>query len=269
MFIDEQEPVTEEENVTENVEEQTTEEIVEEVESEPEEVEEKKYTEEELNKRVDELLGKKLARKERKIRKEYENKYGRLVDVLKAGTGENDIDDITNSFSDFYERKGIKINNTGFNEDDLTRLGNDDAEDIIEEGYEAIKEETDRLASIGSDNMNPREKATFMRLAKERQTIEDTKELASIGIGLKEIESDEFKLYNQKLNPELSLKERYEMFLSSRPKKQIEKIGSMKNSNVSKVKDYYSPEEIERLTEEELDNPQVWEAVRKSMTGKA
>ena len=267
MFIEETEPVTE--DVTENVEEQTTEEIVEEqVESEPEEAE-KKYTEEELNQRVDELIGKKLARKEKKIRKEYENKYGRLVDVLKAGTGEENIDDITNSFSDFYERKGIKINNTGLSEDDMARLGNDDAEDIIEDGYEAIKEETDRLASIGHENMNPREKAMFMRLAKERQTIEDQKELASIGIGLKEIESDEFKEYNRKLNPELSLKERYEMFLSSKPKKQIEKIGSMKSGTASKIKDYYSPDEIERLTEDDLDNPQVWEAVRKSMTGRA
>jgi hypothetical protein len=42
----------------------------------------------------------------------------------------------------------------------------------------------------------------------------------------------------------------------------------MKQSPGKGVKDYYSPEEIDRLTEEDLDDPQVWEAVRRSMTGR-
>ena len=54
--------------VTENVGEQTTEESVE--AQQP-----KTYTEEEFNQRLDDLLAKKLARKEAKIRKEYEEKY--------------------------------------------------------------------------------------------------------------------------------------------------------------------------------------------------
>ena len=45
-------------------------------------------------------------------------------------------------------------------------------------------------------------------------------------------------------------------------------MGSMKQSQGNVVKDYYTPEEIERLTEEDLDNPKVWEAVRRSMTGR-
>ena len=59
------------------------------------------------------------------------------------------------------------------------------------------------------------------------------------------------------------------MFLKFKPKKEVKKIGSMKQGARAKVKDYYSPEEIDRLTDEELDNPAVWEAVRKSMTGQA
>lgn len=257
--------IEEEEEITENVEEVATEETTEEVEEELP----KTYTEEELNARVDELLAKKIARKERKLRKEYDSKYGELVNVLKAGTGEDDIDSIKDSFTDFYTRKGVKIPSMSFNDDDLARLGNDDAEDIIEEGYDAIKEETDRLASIGKDNMNARERATFMKLAAERTLLEEKKELAALGIGRAEIESEDFIKYNAKLNPELSLKERYEMYQNSKPKKQIEQMGSMKSGNVSKVKDYYSPAEIEKLTEEDLSNPEVWEAVRKSMTGRA
>ena len=42
----------------------------------------------------------------------------------------------------------------------------------------------------------------------------------------------------------------------------------MKTTKADKgVKDYYTPEEISKMTEEDLDNPQVWEAVRRCMTG--
>ncbi|MGN1032575.1 MAG: hypothetical protein ACI4PU_03875, partial [Intestinibacter sp.] len=91
---------------TENVEEQATEELVDgakdvETDEQPEsdvsteEVpEEKLYSESELNKKVDELLsqkiGRKLANQERKLRREYEDKYSKLENVLKAGTGEDD-----------------------------------------------------------------------------------------------------------------------------------------------------------------------------------
>ena len=57
------------------------------------------------------------------------------------------------------------------------------------------------------------------------------------------------------------------MYLKSRPKSKVEPIGSMKSRQKEKVKDYYSPEEIERMTLDDLNDPNVWAAVRKSMTG--
>lgn len=264
MFIEEtEEPVVE---TTENVEEQTTEENVE-VEEEPtEEIPIKTYTEEEFNARLDELLAKKISRNERKIRKEYDAKYGELFNVLKAGTGEEDINTIKDSFKEFYTSKGVEIPSMSLNEYDLERLGTDDALDIIEEGYDTIVSEVDRLANIGQENLSTRERQTFIRLAEERKKIEEAKELASIGIGKEEIENEEFKEFNKKLNPNLSLKERYEIYIENKPKKEIEQMGSMKNNIPNKVKDYYSMEEISRLSEEDLDNPEIWEIVRKSMT---
>ena len=41
----------------------------------------------------------------------------------------------------------------------------------------------------------------------------------------------------------------------------------MKGVPESRKKDYYTPEEISKLSEEDLDDPEIWEAVRKSMTG--
>ena len=87
--------------VTENVE-QTTEQI-EQVEQIEQPV--KTYTDEEVN----QIVGRKLARREAKIRKEYEKKYGELETVLKAGTGKEDVVEMTDTFKKFYEGKGIQI----------------------------------------------------------------------------------------------------------------------------------------------------------------
>ena len=58
-------------------------------------VPEKKYTEEEFNAKVNEIVGKRNARYKAKIDKEYARKYGDLEDVLRAGTGKEDVGEIT------------------------------------------------------------------------------------------------------------------------------------------------------------------------------
>lgn len=256
---------------TENVEE-TTEEI-EDVEVPEEEVVEEEESEEErinrlVNEKVDEILPKKMARKEAKLRKEFTRKYGRLETVVNAGLGTHNVDEATEKLTDFYTQKGISIpSEPQYSDRDIEVLARAEAEDIISGGYSDIVEEVERLASLGAENMTPRDKKVFQRLAEERKHIEDTKELASIGVNVDELD-DEFREYESKLNPNLSMKEKYEMYQNSKPKKEVKTIGSMKGIPEQKVKDYYTPEEISRLTEEDLDDPRVWDAVRKSMTGR-
>lgn len=266
-------------NETENVEQQTTEENVEVVEegTETANTTEESTTEEPqvavetfTKEQVDEMIAKKLARKEAKIRREYENKYSRLETVVNTGLGTSDIEEATEKLTSFYETKGIKIpNQPVYGERETEILAHAEANDIIAAGYDELVEEVDRLANIGVDNMTSRDKIIFSKLASERQRIEDEKALASLGIGQSAINDAEFKDFSNKLNPNLSLKEKYEMYLQVKPKKKIEPMGSMKSGPTSIVKDYYTAEEIERLTDEDLDNPQVWEAVRKSMTGQS
>jgi len=272
-------------NVTENVEEQATEELVDgakaqtteenvnavdEATANEESVEEKLYSESEFNQKLDELLaqkiGKKLANQERKLRREYEDKYSKLENVLRAGTGEDDLEAITNTFEDFYTKRGVKIPQTpNYSSRDLEVLANQEAKDIISMGYEDIVEEVDRLAEKGVDRMTPREKIVFQKLATERQKQESEKELASIGVGKDLIESEDFKEFTSKLNPNLSLKDQYELYSKFKPKPKVEQIGSMKNTKPNKIKDYYTPEEARRLTSKDLDNPEVMKAVERSM----
>lgn len=265
-----------EEETTENVEQQTTEENVEKEAQEElvdgtenaqevkEEPQERLYTKEE----VDKIKVRTKRRIEDKVRKEYEAKYGRAETVLKAGLKKDNFDDAVNELEEFYNNQGIEIPKTtpSYSKREMEILANAEADEIISSGYDDIKEEVDRLARVGVDNMTPQEKIIFSKLAQERAKIEDEKELKSIGVNKLD---DEFKQFSEKLNPSLSIKEKYEMYLKLKPKKKVEPIGSMTSGQASKVKDFYTAEEIKKLTDEDLDNPQIWEAVRKSMTGQA
>ena len=276
MFVEEQENLVEE---TENTEQQTAEENVEESEEvveeetteESDEVEKPEEKPEMFTKeQVDEMLAKKLARKTNKIRRDYEKKYSKLETVLNAGLGTSNLDEATNKLSEFYEEKGIQIpDKPSYSERDTELLANAEAQEIIDSGYEDIKEEVDRLAEIGVENMSSRDKIIFSKLANERQRIEEERDLASIGVDKSFVNEKEFKDFCEKLNPKLSLREKYEMYISTKPKKETKQIGSMKSGAKSKVKEFYSAEEISKLTEEDLDNDETWEAVRRSMTGQA
>lgn len=267
MFVEEQENLVVDET-TENADGQTAEENVDSVDESvndteaQEPVEEKKYTDKEL----DEILARKIAYKESRLRKEYEKKYSRLENVLNKGLQTANIEEATQKLEDVCVKKGINLDEPKYSEKELNIIANAEAEEIISYGYDEIKEEVDRLAEIGLEKMTAKDKIIFSKLANERTKLENEKDLSSIGVSREAVEDADFKEFAKNLNPSLSLKAKYEMYLKYKPKKNIETIGSMKNTQANKVKEYYSPEEIARLTDEDLDNPQVWEAVRKSMT---
>ena len=238
--------------------------------TEAEKKQEKLFTQEEVDEIVSKRTARKEARLENRLRKEYEAKYGQLERVVNAGLGTKDVEEATSKLSDYYTKKGIQVPpRPEYSDKDLEVLANAEADDIISGGYEDIVEEVERLAKKDLDSMSKSEKILFKRLADQRKIMEDEKDLASIGVSRKLLEDEEFKEYEKKLNPSLSLKEKYEMYEAQKPKKQIKKMGSMKGKEESKVKNYYSPDEIARLSDEELDNEQVWEAVRKSMTSQS
>ena len=219
--------------VTENVEE-TTEETLDGAEQVAEPTITEPVEETFTKAQVDEMIAKKLARREAKIRKNYEKKYGRLETVLKAGTGEEDVEALTNTFADFYAKKGISIpTEPTYSDRDVEVLARAEADDIISLGLEEVVEEVDRLVALGVENMTPREKATFQRLATYRQNEEARIELAKIGVGDKILQDTEFVEFSNKLNPSLSIKEKYELYSQIKPKPKVETMGSMKN-NTSK-----------------------------------
>lgn len=250
--------------VTENVEEQATEVLVDGGS------EGKTYTDAEIeklvNERVDQLLPKKLERAKSKMEREFTNKYEKTERVLKAGLGVDTLDEATDQLEDFYTKKGVKIPERTHSESDMRYLAERYADEIIEEGYDEIVKEVDKLSKIG-DDMTPYQKAMFMKLAGVRQEQEDLKALASIGVGKEILEDSKYKDFTSKLNPNLSTKEKYEMFKKFNPSQEFEQIGSMKSDNSKEtIKDFYTYEESLKFTKADYDrDPKLYEAVCKSM----
>ncbi len=252
----------------ENMENLVTEQVAENVEQTTEQTP-KLYTEDELNAKVNEIAGKRVARKEAKIRKEYERKYGDLEGVLRAGMGKDNVEDMTQDLRQFYEKKGIKFpEKPTYSDRDIEVLARAEAEDIIRSGFEDVVEEVDRLTEIGVANMTAREKAVFKALAEHRQSAERGRELAKIGVTEDVYNSREFTDFAAMFNPTTPISKVYEMYRKNQPQKEIRTMGSMKNSESSDsgVKDFYTRDEALKFTRKDLDkNPALVKAIEASM----
>ena len=243
------------EQTSENVEQTTEETVIEQP---------KMFTQEEVN----EMMGKAKARVRAKTEREYQRKYDKLMGVLKAGTGVESVDEMTDTFQKFYASKGVDFSEKpNYSAKDIEALAKSDANEYISAGYDDVVEEVDRLAEIGIENMTAREKATFKVLAEYRQNAERSRELSQLGVTEDVYNSKEFQDFAGKFKSNTSMKDIYDIFQKSKPKKEIHTMGSMKQAPEPRVKDYYTPAEIEKLTEEDLADPTVWANVRRSMTG--
>lgn len=250
------------EESTENVETAATEEIASEQVEQPVE---KTFTQSELN----EIVKGAKARAKAQVRKEYDRKYGNLTNVLKAGTGKESVEEITDTFANFYEGKGIKISREpNYTEKDIEVLATAEANEVIRMGYDEVVDEVDRLADLGVENMTPREKMYFKALAEHRQNTERQNELAKIGVTEEMFNSKEFQDFAKQFNPTTPIADIFNIYNKMQPKKEVKPMGSMKNSNSgdSGVKDFYTPDEARKFTREELNkNPALFAAIEKSM----
>lgn len=231
----------------------------------------KTYTEAEFNAKLDEVLGKKIARNNAKIRKEYEQQYGGLAQVLRAGTGKEDLAEITQDFRDFYSSKGINIptGSPRYTEKETQILAKADAEDIIACGMADVVEEVDRLAELGLENMTQRDKAVFQILAQHRQQAEKNQALAQLGVTADVYKSKDFQSFAKKFAENTPISEVYALYEKLSDKKDIKPMGSMKTTGdegSNEVKDYYSPEEAKKFSRQDFDkNPKLFQAVQASM----
>ena len=161
------------------------------------------------------------ARAKAKIEKDYQRKYGGLEEVLRAGTGKASVEEITDTFAEFYRKKGIPIpNKPDYSARDIEVLARAEADDIISSGFDEVVEEVDRLAAKGVANMTQREKAVFKVLAEHRQSAERNGELSKLGVTEDVYNSADFRDFASKFNSKVPIKDVYDIYARTKPKKE-------------------------------------------------
>lgn len=229
----------------------------------------KMYTEEEYNNKLNEVAGKRASRKEAKVRKEYERKFGSLLETLRAGTGLETVEEIEDAFRNHYTSKGVEIKQkaTEYSASDLEVLARAEADEYIRGGIEDVEDEVDRLADIGVENMTAREKAVYKILGEHRQNSLKNAELEKIGVTKEVYGSDDFKAFSAKFASSTPITEVYDLYTKSKPKKEYQTMGSMKTISEEKgIKEYYTPEEARRFSQADVNNnPALFEALKRSM----
>lgn len=241
------------------VAEQVTEKVEQTTEQTP-----KTYTQEE----VDALMGKRTSRLEAKIRREYDQEYGGLMDVLRAGTGKQTVGEITESFKEHYTQQGVQLpQKPMFSDRDLATLAEKDAAEFISAGNDDVADEIARLEKLGADKMTDREKMVYQTLRQHRQNADREAELAKLGVPEEVYKSAEFKGFAKKFDSSIPITDVYDIYRKTHTK-ETKPMGSMKTTESSDngVKDYYSFEEADKIPREVLrSNPALMKAVRESM----
>ena len=227
-------------------------------------------TDEELNEIVDHRVRRKLDKLEREQAKQLAD-YRDTEAVLNAGLGTNNIQEANQRMREYYENEGIKMPERivpGYSKHQIEVLAKDEANEIIEEGYEATLNEANRLAQKGYVNMSEREKIIFTTLGDEITKERDKKELKALGASEDLLTDKNWIEHRSQFNSNVPIEKIYALYKGTQPKPKVENPGSMKNTPAKEAKDTYTDEEISKLTLDDLSKPGVFEAVRKSMTSK-
>lgn len=233
----------------------------------------KTFTQEQLDAIIAERVRRErntYKRSESDIRKEYEDKLANIENVVKAGFGTENLDEGINKITEICKTKGIeipKIQNTAYSQSDLEVLANHAADEIKEDGYEAIDAELKRLAYKGVDRMTAKEKIVFSKLNDTKKVLDGEKELEKIGVKREILDSKEFKDFANKFaGSQFSMTEVYKMYSSvqNETKPKAKPLGSMTNNNPKEPKTFISEAEYDKMTDAEIEKNMT--VIRNSMS---
>lgn len=233
-------------------------------------VEEKTYTQED----IDRIVSQEKARLERKYRKDGESKLSKakqLEDTLRSGLGLTEEDDVLSKVKEFYKEQGVNIPDSQVISDkDAEILGRADANDFINDyDDEEIEARANELAvKQKQGKTSAREDAEFFKLGEYLTEKLEEKDLKANGIDTSILKDKDFKKFASRFNRSTKMTEIYELYqkVNGKEVKKPASTGSTKSTVPNnQEKEYYTPEEVDKLTSKELDNPSIWKRVRESM----
>ena len=224
----------------------------------------KTFTQEE----VDAMVESRLARQRVKHEQEVKREYGSLMEVLSTGTGKTNPREIAEQLKTYYQGKGVSFpEQPAFSERDIAILAQADAKEIISSGAEEVKDEVSRLEKLGADGRSPKENALLRVLAEHQQAQQRRADFLKQGITEQELESEDFQALVSLCSASTPAEKICEHYRLLHPKQAIQTMGSLNNTptDTKGIKDYYTPEDVDRLTVADYKNPKVMERVRESM----
>ena len=263
-------PTDNEDMEVENIEE----EVIDNAQEEQEVQNEKQLTQEDIDNAVKSRVG----RVERKYKRELAEKDNELEELrqlkstLRKGLELNEDDNVLEKVNSFYKEQGVDIPQfeSSTNKRDTQRLGELDAQDLIGSAdFDEIQNRANELnKKIQQGKITERENAEFMQLGSYLTKELQAKELKEKGADENIIDDKSFKDFVSKFNSNMPISEIYDLY-SKLNHKEVTKpasTGSIKSSvGESKVKTYYTSEEVDKLTSKDLDNPTVFKNVMASM----
>lgn len=286
----ENEEMLERTNETENVETQTTEEMVDEgieltdtSNSNEEELEKKEVKktlrellkenpdyQEELNETI---IKPRIRKVENRMEREYQkeiSKYKDTENVLKSTLGASDIDEANKKLREYYESEGVKLPEVykpGLSSREIEVLAKADAQDFIDEGYDSMLNEANRLASKKYENLNERERIIFNSLAQELTKENNKRDLLKLGATEDILNDKNFIDFKNQFNSKTPIGDIYNFYLKTQDSKSKPAVmSSMQDTTAQKeIKDFYSPKDVENLTDDDWEKPGVWEKALASM----
>jgi len=269
-------PETSEEELIETDASEEVEEVLntaDEVETNAEDIE--KQIEERANKIAEEKIEARLIRD--RIKREREEatqraKYQELENIMKTALEAENLDDVITKSRSFYKEQGIDIPETvskiSLNERDEKVLAEADAREIISLGKSEMEYEANRIANIPESKRSIREQTIFNEVCRELVNLNDIDALKEKGYNTEVLENKDFLSFREQFNLNTPISKIYEMYQSINGTKPVQpkSPGSAKTNNSNnEIKDYYTPEEVRKFTEEDLDNPKLMEAIDRSM----
>lgn len=235
----------------------------------------KMLTEQEANNLAEKVAKEREARAYRKAEREKREElkqYEELANLLRAGTGKNDLNEIKNDFTNFYRNEGIEIpDNRRISEREEKILAKADAEEIIGLGEDEVNRVANEIYNKPLDKRTLREKEIFDILGRHAIQERAKKELIQKGVDEKVLDDNSFKNFASKFNISTPISEIYDVYQRVNNKEVIQKEkpaspGSVRDTQIQKEKDFYTPEEVDALTDADYDkNPKLIDIVKKSM----
>lgn len=215
------------------------------------------------------MMKTRLDRQERNFQKEL-SKYKDTENVLKSTLGASDIEEANKKLREYYENEGIKLPEVykpGLSSREIEVLAKADAQDFINEGYDSMLNEANRLAAKEYKNLNDRERIIFNTLAEELNKENFKRELLKVGAKEDVLNDKDFINFRNQFNSKTPIGDIYNLYLQTHNSKQKPTpMGSMKDTTAKKdIKDYYSPDDVNKLTDEDWAKPGVFEKALASM----